>query len=437
MNAPKTWRKAVDAYVTIVIPLYNERRRLERSFRHWKQCCIFEEFPVIFVDDGSTDGTADILKRLCMDVEGCRILYCEHKSKYAAIARAMEHVETDFVLCLDADTWYEGKGEELQNEFCTLRNSRADLTAFQIEPMSEHRTVVGAFQRIEYSYFTEVARRIFGIIGNVNGAAVFWRAEALRSVLIHHSLVFEGDDLEATIWAHKLKTKVALSHLVFQKTAKASWRDLIKQRMLIWDIGLFRVLFFGPGFRLKRSKEEIFFSWYGLFEAMLHPIKALSAAQMSLCLFSHDPLRPIGAALLMVFRISYIGAIVGAIALSIRYLQKGENALRTLFVLVMFAAYPALFIFFSIMGVWGIPVWYFWWMLTSIFLSFYIKDPRKRTLSLILSPLLPAYFGFFIIGVRTAAFAIWGWLSIRSVIATLRRRNDNQGHDQGQSSINE
>ncbi|MDX9802322.1 MAG: glycosyltransferase, partial [Spirochaetia bacterium] len=52
--------------ISIVIPVYNERENVEKLYSEIVDVCKISNyvFEIIFVDDGSTDGTYDIIKNL-------------------------------------------------------------------------------------------------------------------------------------------------------------------------------------------------------------------------------------------------------------------------------------------------------------------------------------------------------------------------------------
>ena len=55
----------------IIIPTYNEKENIERILR--KVLSLEKAFHVLIVDDGSPDGTADIVKGLQKEFQGLNI----------------------------------------------------------------------------------------------------------------------------------------------------------------------------------------------------------------------------------------------------------------------------------------------------------------------------------------------------------------------------
>lgn len=98
--------------LTIVIPVYNENGRIYRTLeqlRAGKPLPGVRLQKVIFSDDGSTDGTADVIRsqipvlqaRLGCEVEVLR--YDVNKGRGYAVRQAALQTDTDYVLYVDAD----------------------------------------------------------------------------------------------------------------------------------------------------------------------------------------------------------------------------------------------------------------------------------------------------------------------------------------------
>ena len=59
--------------LSILMPVYNERERVERAIAEVLDTELPDEFELIIVDDGSTDGTREILRNGRLGAEGAAV----------------------------------------------------------------------------------------------------------------------------------------------------------------------------------------------------------------------------------------------------------------------------------------------------------------------------------------------------------------------------
>lgn len=89
--------------VSVVIPVYNEAKRVERTLKHVWEYFQHREAEIIFVDDGSKDSTVEIIQQLSADKPGISVLAEKHRGKAATVLAGMKHAQGEIVGFMDAD----------------------------------------------------------------------------------------------------------------------------------------------------------------------------------------------------------------------------------------------------------------------------------------------------------------------------------------------
>ncbi len=93
--------------LSILMPVYNERERVERAVTEVLKTELPSDFELIIVDDGSTDGTREILRNGNWD-DRVRLFEHEHnQGKGAAVQTALTHAGGEFSAIFDADLEYD------------------------------------------------------------------------------------------------------------------------------------------------------------------------------------------------------------------------------------------------------------------------------------------------------------------------------------------
>ena len=132
--------------ISVIIPVYNVRPYLDECLR---SVCVqtLKEIEIICVDDGSTDGSLDIL----LDYAKCdpRIIVCQQKNLGAGHARnlALKRATGKYLAILDADDVFDStmleiafeRGEEASADIVVFRHDRYDhlkKKRFNMEHMS-------------------------------------------------------------------------------------------------------------------------------------------------------------------------------------------------------------------------------------------------------------------------------------------------------------
>jgi glycosyltransferase involved in cell wall biosynthesis len=111
-----------DPLLSVVMPVYNERDTVEGMIARVLAVPIRVE--LIVVDDGSKDGTTEILREL-QKKYSFRLLHKENGGKGSALRRGFNEVTGDLVVIQDADTEYSP--EEFPELIELICQGRADV----------------------------------------------------------------------------------------------------------------------------------------------------------------------------------------------------------------------------------------------------------------------------------------------------------------------
>jgi dolichol-phosphate mannosyltransferase len=92
--------------LSVVLPVYNERESLEQLAVELSTalCRCGCQFEILFVNDGSTDGSDTVLDELARGAPGVRVLHLTRNfGQQAALHAGLQHARGDAVVVMDAD----------------------------------------------------------------------------------------------------------------------------------------------------------------------------------------------------------------------------------------------------------------------------------------------------------------------------------------------
>lgn len=93
-------------FISIVIPLYNEEQSLESLLAKINETMVGmnSDYEVIFVDDGSTDSSFEVLKKLQEKGNKIKVLqFRRNYGKAAALSAGFQEAKGDLIITMDAD----------------------------------------------------------------------------------------------------------------------------------------------------------------------------------------------------------------------------------------------------------------------------------------------------------------------------------------------
>ncbi|WP_019830841.1 glycosyltransferase [Sphingomonas sp. PR090111-T3T-6A] len=227
-------------FVSVLIPAFNEARVIESSVR---RVLASEEvqLEIIVIDDGSTDGTSDIVTQAFAGEPRVRLLTLTNGGKAAALNRGMTLAKGDVIVALDADTQFE------KTTIARLARWFADEEIGAVAgnaKVGNRVNLVTRWQAVEYVTAQNLERRAlsrFDAITVVPGAVGAWRRSALDAVG-GYPVDTLAEDQDLTIAIQRVGWRVAYDvDAVAWTEAPETFRALAKQRFR-WAFGTLQCL---------------------------------------------------------------------------------------------------------------------------------------------------------------------------------------------------
>ncbi|MFE1202132.1 bifunctional polysaccharide deacetylase/glycosyltransferase family 2 protein [Streptomyces sp. NPDC058762] len=231
------WGPPVTGPVSVIVPAYNEKECIEATLRSLARST--HPVEIIVVDDGSTDGTADIAESL--GLPGVRVVRQANAGKPAALNNGVRHARYDIVVMMDGDTVFEP--DTVRHLVQPFADPSVGAVAGNAK-VGNRRTLIGAWQHIEYVMGFNLDRRMYDLLRcmpTIPGAIGAFRREAVLQVggMSDDTL---AEDTDITIALHRAGWRVVYEeHARAWTEAPGSLGQLWSQRYR-WSYGTMQAL---------------------------------------------------------------------------------------------------------------------------------------------------------------------------------------------------
>ena len=233
------------ALISIIIPAFNEKGSIGTTLLS----CIHSDYAnkeIIIVDDGSTDGTGTIAKKLADNYPAQRINVLSNRrnlGKTEALNLGLEQASGEIIVTLDADTYFETN--KTLTALAQPLITRSDLAATTANlKIANPRATLSTFQAIEYAKIIQTIKRAqsqTNAILILPGALSAFKTASLRAIG-GFSKTTLAEDADATMallrQGHHLCLNTSACGFTAVPTSVAAF---IKQRIR-WRIGQWQCL---------------------------------------------------------------------------------------------------------------------------------------------------------------------------------------------------
>jgi glycosyltransferase involved in cell wall biosynthesis len=226
--------------VSVVIPCYNEIATVEELLRTVQNVRL--QLQVIVVDDGSRDGTRDLLREL--EAEGLidtLVFHEQNRGKGAALRTGFAHATGDVVIVQDADLEYDPA--EIPMLLQPILEGKADAVYGS--------RFLGGYQRRVLFFWHSIGNRVLTLLSNmltdVNLTDMETCYKMIRRELLHSlPLTSERFGIEPELTARLAQSGARIYELPisydgrsYAEGKKIGWKDGVEA---LWCIAKFNLL---------------------------------------------------------------------------------------------------------------------------------------------------------------------------------------------------
>jgi glycosyltransferase involved in cell wall biosynthesis len=199
--------------LSIIIPAYNEQTRLPATLQRiieYMRSTGWSTWEILVVDDGSTDGTAEVAEA-AHEVNACvRVLRNPgNRGKGYAVRNGMLHSDLDWRLLTDADL--SSPIEELEKLWNAVKDGNAEVA---IGSRALDRSLIGVhqpgFRETAGKLFNAVMQIFIGLhIRDTQCGFKLFRSDVAQAVFERQQIERFGFDVEALFVAQRLGYRIA------------------------------------------------------------------------------------------------------------------------------------------------------------------------------------------------------------------------------------
>ena len=214
--------------LSIIIPCYNESKTINSLIEAVKKSPV-KKREIIIVDDGSKDGTRDILSEL-NDPEVRVIFHAQNQGKGAALRTGFNEAKGDICIVQDADLEYDP--QEFQIVIQPILDGKADVVfGSRFQGGRPHR-VVYFWHRIGNGLLTLMSNFFTDLnLSDMETCYKAFRSEVIQSINIKENRF--GFEPEVTAKISKMNIRiyeVGISYYgrTYDEGKKIGWKDGIR-----------------------------------------------------------------------------------------------------------------------------------------------------------------------------------------------------------------
>ena len=220
--------------LTLAVPAYNEQKGIKDTLKSAIECDYpKDKISIIVVNDGSTDNTAEIVKKIISEnpKTKIRLINQQNRGKAAAVNTALQETDSELFACLDADSMIDRNTiKPMLPHFEEDKKTAAVITAIKVY---QPRNVYEKVQRFEYlmAILMRKIRSTINTLAMTPGVLSIYKTDILKSLGgFDENNMTEDFEIAMRLKYHGYNIQLETESVTYTKVPN-SFRMLWRQRL--------------------------------------------------------------------------------------------------------------------------------------------------------------------------------------------------------------
>lgn len=236
--------KAGTDLVSVIIPVYNQKAMIEIVIDAIYQST-YSNIEIIAVNDGSTDGSKEILDQIQRKHPSLKVIHKKNEGKRKAVAEGFYSSNGRYVVLIDSDSVIDKHAiTELMKAFNS--NPKVGAVVGEAKVWNYRKCLLTKCQDVWYDYAFNIHKTTESVFGSVmccSGCLASYRREAIENFIPYwvEAKIHNSDDRDLTSYAIAIpwakKELAPISQKLLESSAQyddAEDRILTAQAMVEW-----------------------------------------------------------------------------------------------------------------------------------------------------------------------------------------------------------